>query len=55
MSHFQNPNQATTFMYQDGKTASYEKCMDGDYLKKMAPFYDGMVFNAGLWGNTIFK
>jgi len=49
MSHFQNPNQATTWMYQDGKTASYEKCSDSGYLSMMAPFYDGMLFTASLW------
>jgi len=49
MSHFQNTNQTTTFMRQDGRTASYETCSDSSYLANMAVSYGGMVFNAALW------
>jgi len=56
ISHFQNAQQANTWMGQDGKDASFGMCNDGGYISNMASSYGGMVFSASLWGKiTIGK
>jgi len=50
ISHYQNSQQANTWMGQGGQDASFNMCNDGGYLGNMATSYDGMVFTASLWG-----
>merc|ERR1712142_1196835 len=50
ISHFQNSQQANTWMGQEGRDASFNMCNDGGYLANIAQSYGGMVFSASLWG-----
>merc|ERR1711874_536486 len=50
ISHYQNSQQANTWMGQGGQDASFNMCNDGGHLGNMATSYDGMVFTASLWG-----
>merc|ERR1719369_715765 len=49
VTHFQNADQATTTLEQDGKTGSFTVCNQGEYVADMAPSFSGMVFNVALW------
>jgi len=50
LTHFQSAEEATTTLEQDGKTASFAACNQGQYVADMSPNFSGMVFTVSLWG-----
>ncbi len=51
-SHYQNADEATINIEQDGNMFSFSPCNDPDYVSSMDPNWkDGMVYVMSLWGS----
>jgi len=53
--NIQNADLVTTTLEQNGKSASFRNCNQGNYVADMAPSFDGMVFSVFFfWVNSLY-